>query len=188
MRKIFLLFFFLFLTFVSNVDAQIFKENIPLTIAYFGETIVHPGVYIGSEHSLNNAFIVSLGIGTYLHYRHHRGFFVYGIINWRKTFSFGYGMEYGFGLGYLHTWEHGGKTYVVDDYGNVREKNNWGRPSLMPILRLGVFNWDFRKNTNMPLRLFYDIVIFGQYPYNNYIMPHIALKIGGTYYLKAGKE
>jgi len=186
MRRTLLLFFLLF--FINNINAQVFEEQIPVTISYFGETIIHPGLYMGSERLLNNAFVVSFGIGTYLHYRHHQGLFIHANISWRKTFNFGYGVEFGMGLGYLHTWEHGGKTYTVDDYGNVKEKTKWGRPSLMPIIKLGFLNWDFRKNINTPLRLFSDIVIFGQYPYNNYIMPHIALKIGGTYYFRTGEK
>jgi hypothetical protein len=78
---------------------------------------------------------------------------------------------------------HGGDIYTVDDTGNVSEKPNFGRPHFMPSIKIGLLGWDFRKKTNVPLRLNADIVGFGQYPFNSYMMPHLAIKIGGTYYL-----
>jgi hypothetical protein len=32
------------------------------------------------------------------------------------------------------------------------------------------------------MRINADIIVFGQYPFNNYMLPHAALKIGATYY------
>jgi hypothetical protein len=109
---------------------------------------------------------------------------VSGDINWRKTFTCGYGLNFGVGIGYLHTWPHGGKIYTVDDNGTVDIKTNWGKPSLMPSLKLGLLSWDFRRRSSLPLRLFSDIIIFGEYLYNDYIMPHAALNLGATYYFQ----
>jgi hypothetical protein len=117
-----------------------------------------------------------------VHQRHHAGLFFSGGINWRYTFPIGYSPEFGIGLGYLHTWQHGGKTYTVDDDGNVNSKTVYGHPSFMPIIKLGLFGWDLRKKTNIPMRINIDAVAFGQLPYNNYFMPHFALKTGVTYY------
>ncbi|MDH5717947.1 MAG: hypothetical protein OEZ22_09945 [Spirochaetia bacterium] len=163
-------------------------QSLPLTLSYFGETLVHPGVYAGSEISIHENFLASLSIGTYLHYRHHRGAFVNADFSWRKTFSIGYSMEFGAGLGYLHTWSHGGTIYTVTDAGVVEEKPNYGFSSLMPKLNLNLLGWDFRKSHDIPFRAFSGIVLFGQYPYNQFMMPHFALQLGGTYYLNLNKE
>jgi len=168
---------------VNYLSGQESKISIPVNISYFGETITHPGIEIGYENTFFRSFNYTVSIGAYVHQRNHTGLFLEAGVNWRHTFPIGYSMEFGLGLGYLHTWEHGGDTYLVDDNGNVSLKPKYGHPHFMPSVKLGLIGWDFRKKTNIPLRLNADIIIFGQYPFNNYIMPHAALKVGGTYYL-----
>jgi len=159
------------------------ERIIPINISYFGETITHPGIEIGYENTFYKGFNFTASIGTYIHQRNHVGLFLSTGLNWRHTFSFGYSMEFGLGTGYLHTWEHGGDTYIVNDNGNVSIKPKYGHPHFMPIVKISLLGWDFRKKTKIPLRLNADIIGFGQYPFNSYMMPHIALRIGGTYYL-----
>ena len=153
-----------------------------INISYFGETFFRPGIAIGYENTFFKGFNFTVSIGTYVHQRNHTGLFLNGGLNWRHTFPIGYSMEFGIGLGYLHTWPHGGTIYTVNDTGDVSVKKNYGLPHFMPSVKLGLLGWDFRKKTNIPLRLNSDIIIFGQLPYNSYILPHIALNIGGTYY------
>ena len=186
MKIITIILIFLFFSFKGY--ALNLPDVIPITGSYFGETLVHPGIYAGSEYTIKGGFFTSFGMGYYLHYRHHGGLFISGDVNWRKIFNCGYGLTFGIGIGYLHTWPHGGKIYTVDDQGHVDTKTNWGKPSFMPSLKLGLLSWDFRKKNIVPLRLFSDIVIFGEYPYNDYMMPHAALNIGATYYLKRIKD
>ena len=158
------------------------QKQIPLNISYFGEMINHPGFEIGYENTFYKGFNYTASIGSYIHQRHHAGLFLNAGINWRHTFAFGYSMEFGLGLGYLHTWQAGGKTYTVDSNGNVDEKFVFGHPSLMPVIKLGLLGWDLRKNTNIPMRINIDAIAFGQLPYNNFFMPHFALKAGATYF------
>ena len=159
------------------------KKVIPINISYFGETLIHPGVEIGYENTFFKSFNYTLSIGTYIHQRNHVGLFLNSGLNWRHTFPIGYSVEFGLGLGYLHYWEHGGDTYTVDGDGDVSRKPKYGHPQFMPTVKLGVLGWDFRKKTNIPLRLNADAIIFGRYPYNSYMLPGFALKVGGTYYL-----
>jgi len=173
------------LLFAGNIIfAQENKRVIPINFSYFGETITHPGFEIGYENSFHKGFNFTVSIGTYVHQRNHVGLFINGGLNWRHTFPIGYSPEIGIGLGYLHKWEHGGSTYTVDDNGNVSTKPKYGQPSFMPSIKLGFFGWDLRKKTNIPIRINTDIIAFGQYPFNNYIMPQIALKVGATYYFE----
>ena len=156
--------------------------QIPINFSYFGETLVHPGFEVGYENNFYKWFNYTASIGYYVHQRHHAGLFLNAGINWRYTFSFGYSVELGIGLGYLHTWQHGGKTYTVDDGGNVDRKIVIGHPSFMPVVKIGLLGWDLRKKTDIPIRINIDAIAFGQLPYNRYIMPHFALKAGATYY------
>jgi len=180
--KKFLTIIFLAITYIAN--AQENNRVIPVNFSYFGETILHPGIEIGYENTFYKGFNYTASIGTYIHQRNHVGLFLSGGLNWRHTFSFGYSPEIGLGLGYLHTWEHGGSTYKVDDDGNVSIKQKYGHPHFMPSIKLGVFGWDLREKTNIPMRINADAIAFGQYPFNNYILPNVALKVGVTYYFK----
>jgi len=175
---------FLIIHFIYGQD----KNVIPINVSYFGEMLVHPGIEIDYENTFFKSFNFTAGLGAYIHQRNHIGLFVNSGLNWRHTFPIGYSMEFGLGLGYLHTWEHGGDTYAVDDNGNISIKSKYGHPHFMPFVKLGLLGWDFRKKTNIPLRLNADIIVFGQYPFNNYMMPHAALKVGATYYFSNLKE
>jgi len=168
--------------FAHSIHAQENQQQIPINISYFGETLIHPGIEVGYEGRLYKWFNYTVSIGTYIHQRHHTGWFLNADFNWRYTFPVGYSPELGIGLGYLHTWQHGGKTYTVDDNGNVATKTVYGNPSFMPTVKIGFFGWDFRKKTNIPMRINLDAIAFGQLPYNRFIMPHFALKAGATYY------
>ena len=182
MRKfIVLLLMFIFSHSVFG-EEDLNARQIPINLSYFGETLVHPGFEAGYENNFYKWFNYTASIGHYVHQRHHTGLFLNAGINWRYTFSIGYSVEFGVGLGYLHTWQHGGKTYTVDDEGNVDRKFVIGHPGFMPSVKFGLLGWDLRKKTNIPMRINIDAIVFGQLPYNRYIMPHFALKAGATYY------
>ena len=108
-----------------SVFGQDSGKTIPINVSYFGETIVHPGLEIGYENGFLQHFNYTVSAGTYLHQRYQTGLFINAGVNWRYTFSFGYSIELGLGLGYLHTWQHGGDTYIVDDSGNVSIKTEF---------------------------------------------------------------
>ena len=133
-----------FLLIGNYIYAREINRTIPINFSYFGETITHPGIEIGYESTFYKGFNFTVSIGTYVHQRNHVGLFINGGLNWRYTFSIGYSPEIGIGLGYLHTWAHGGPTYVVDDTGNV-SINKIGRPHFMPLIKLGLIGWDLRK-------------------------------------------
>jgi len=176
LRKLFLIFFIII---GNSIYAQ---KTIPVNLSYFGETITNPGFEIGYENNFYNGLNFTVSLGFYVHQRNHAGLFFTSGIFWRHTFQTGYSMELGIGLGYLNTWAHGGNVYNVDDNGNVSVKQKTGRANFMPLVKLGLFGWDFRESNDIPLRINADIIIFGQYPFNNFLMPHFALKAGATYY------
>jgi hypothetical protein len=179
-RKVYSIVIAMILLSLNSVYGQE-KKEISVNLSYFGETIVHPGFEIGYENTFFKGFNFTVSIGTYVHQRNHTGLFLNGGINWRHTFPIGYSPEIGIGLGYLHTWPHGGPVYAVDDNDNLSITRS-GRSHFMPTVKLGILGWDLRQKTNIPMRINTDIVVFGQYPFNSYMLPHFALKIGGTYY------
>ena len=185
-KKVYSIVFAMILFSVNFIYGQD-KREIPINLSYLGETIVHPGIEIGYENTFFKGFNYTVSIGAYVHQRNHTGLFLSSGINWRHTYPIGYSPEIGIGLGYLHTWAHGGNTYTVDDNGNVSITRS-GRPHFMSSIKLGILGWDLRQKTNIPIRINTDIIVFGQYPFNNYLLPHFALKIGGTYYLTYGGD
>ena len=166
------------------IYAQENSKVIPINFSYFGETVTRPGFVIGYEKAFHRLFYVTVSLGTYVHQRNHTGLFLSAALNWRHAFSSGYSPQFGIGLGYLHTWEHGGPTYTVGDDGNVSIRPRTGRPHFMPSVKLGLFGWDFRQRTSIPMRINTDIIMFGQYPFNNFILPRVALRVGATYFFE----
>ena len=182
MRKIF---FFMLIIIINPLYAQ---KVIPVNISYFGETITNPGFETSYENNFLKGFNFTISAGFYVHQRNHTALFLNGGINWRHTFPIGYSIEFGAGLGYLQTWTHGGDVYNIDDNGNVFVKQKTGRANLMPLLKLGVLGWDFRESNDIPIRINVDVIFFGQYPFNNFMMPHFALKTGATYYFEINEN
>ena len=80
------------------------KREIAINVSYFVETLVNPGFEIGYENNFFRSFNFTVSIGSYIHQRNHAGLFLNTGLNWRHTFPIGYNMEFGLGLGYLHTW------------------------------------------------------------------------------------
>ena len=62
---------------------------------------------------------------------------------------------------------------------SISEAENFGYPHLMANLSLG-FGWDFAKNDLAPVLYFLRLNAFGEYPFNSFFLPHIALQTGVT--------
>ncbi|WNG29904.1 hypothetical protein F0U62_42265 [Cystobacter fuscus] len=154
--------------------------RLPLTVAYFGETLVHPGLTVGTELSLvrggSGAIILTGNLGGYVHPRNHVGLFASAEVGGRLTASFGLYGELLAGAGYLHTFLQG-PAYVVSPDGAVQPAADTGRPSLLPTASLGL-GWDLQRNGVAPLALFTRVTLFGQFPFNHRLLPHAAVQLG----------
>ena len=158
------------------------ERVLPVTAGYFGETLAHPGLYVGTERSLAMGFGVEYGVGGYVHYRYQSALFASVAMSWRLTTAVGYTFSLAVGIGYLHAFRSGGPTYTVYDSGQVEETTDWGSPSFMPSFKLGLLGWDFRTRAGLPWRVSADAIAFGQYPINDFMMPHAALLVSATYF------
>jgi len=153
--------------------------DFPLTIAYMGETLTHPGAIVGTELTLinntNNQLFVTINIGAYVHPRNHGSLFASSEIGYRLTFNNGFNIHTMIGIGYFHKFLDGGIYEVID--GETDSIINSGRPKFMPSFVLG-FGWDMSRQTAVPLDIFIRAQAFGEYPVNTLLIPHFAIQTG----------
>lgn len=149
--------------------------RMPLTLAYFGETLLHPGVMVGTERRFWqagwHALLGTANLGAYQHAGNHNGIFLNGELGYRLTFPFGLSAEALAGAGVLYTLLPG-DVYLP---GNSEPSRDGGRPTFMPSAALGL---GYALGDS---RLFARLQAFGQYPYNTYTLPHLATQVGMTW-------
>ncbi|WNG33113.1 hypothetical protein F0U61_05400 [Archangium violaceum] len=166
--------------FSSPARAEESPTRLPLTVAYFGETLVHPGLTVGTELSLVRgdvgAVVLTGNLGGYVHPRNHVGLFASAEMGGRLTAPFGLYGELLVGAGYLHSFLQG-PVYEVSRDGSVLPAADAGRPAVMPTASLGL-GWDLQRNGVAPLALFTRLTLFGQFPFNQRLLPHAAVQLG----------
>ena len=152
--------------------------------AYYGEMITHPGFSIGMEYYFFEnrwfAAFVSPQVGWYIHPRNHQALFIEGDIGTRFTARFGLFGEVLGGLGYFQRWTHGGRVYSQDSDGSISSRFAAGSANLKVNGRLGL-GWDFARNNLLPIAAFIRFGVFGEYPYNNYMLLHSSFEAGVVY-------
>jgi hypothetical protein len=153
--------------------------------AYFGETVLHPGVTVGVERKLKfwgrryglveQGFFGEADVGVYWHARYDVAFFVLPQLGYRLVLPRGFRLEALLGLGYLHTFADG--TVYQANGGTATTVDDRGHAALMTSAMLGV-GWDFTVGNHAPFSLFLRAGIFGQYPYNTAVLPHLQAQLG----------
>ncbi len=91
------------------------------------------------------------------------------------------------GVGYYHSWTDAVVYSGVNKNGNLIKSPNYGFSHLMINGYLTIFGWDFEKLTGVPLLFHIRSGFLAEYPYNNFMMPHVATYIGFTYKIKPVK-
>ncbi len=152
--------------------------------AYYGEMITHPGFSAGMEYYFFEnrwfAAFVSPQVGWYIHPRNHQALFIEGDIGTRFTARFGLFGEVLGGLGYFQRWTHGGRVYSQDSDGSISSRFAAGSANLKVNGRLGL-GWDFARNNLLPIAAVVRFGVFGEYPYNNYMLLHASFEAGVIY-------
>lgn len=152
--------------------------------AYYGEMITHPGFSVGMEYYFFEnrwfAAFVSPQVGWYIHPRNHQALFIEGDIGTRFTARFGLFGEVLGGLGYFQRWTHGGRVYSQDSDGSISSRFAAGSANLKVNGRLGL-GWDLARNNLLPIAAFIRFGVFGEYPYNNYMLLHSSFEAGVLY-------
>ncbi len=180
--------FVLFLFFPTITHAEVSKRsNWSISTSYFGDWVSQPGFTIGAEYRIREnekksiLLFSALSGGAYFHDQNHNAFFVDAYIGNRLSTPVGYFADILLGLGYLHTWPDGVVYTGVDHNGNLIEKDHPGDPHLKLNTSLGLIGWDFSKRTNLPLTAVARVAAFGEYPYNDFVLLHMALQVEFTY-------
>ena len=162
-----------------------------LSVAYFGETITHPGFRLGGEWSVVDrpkyALIAGADLGFYSHKRSHTALFTDVKFGVRGTTRSGLYLDVFAGIGYFHTWVNG-DVYVQDGDGVALRGLSAGRPHVMPNGSFGL-GWDFSRKTELPLSVFVSLAPFSEYPFNTKSAMHAALLVGATWRFRStGQE
>lgn len=165
-------------------DKQYKNEKHPLVISYFGEMVLNPGIVVGTEFDIiktkRHDFFYTINLGSYIHPKNHIPVFLNSELGYRHNFNFGLSLDTMLGVGYFHRFVDG-KVYHEKD-GEIVEKPNLGMPKVMPTFSLGA-GYNFSRKFGKPFSLFFKAQAFGEYPYNNYIMPHFVLQLGARIYI-----
>lgn len=175
-------------------------KDLTINVSYFGESITHPGLKVGIEHSLwENSFqkttskgnqfnkkqslFLSSNVGFYHHRRFHTALFVNGELGYRKVKKRGFKAEMLVGVGIMRTFLSG-NTFSVLENGEIELQRGAGQYGFMPSLAVA-FGKDlsFTKNRNWAFHI--KPSIYFQVPYNHTILPHFALETGITYAFKS---
>ncbi|MGH7296973.1 MAG: hypothetical protein ACRELB_18685 [Polyangiaceae bacterium] len=164
---------------------EVLRDGLPweASVAYFGETFVHPGVTAalafsplrGSRHEL----ALSTRLGGYVYPQVQEAFFLGGEVAYRYTAPFGLTLEVAAGLAWLETFLPG-DVYTVQPGGGVTEGGSGGTPQWMPDAALGI-GWDLSRRWSLPLRPFFRLEAFAQYPINTHWLPHGVAELGLAY-------
>ena len=140
------------------------------SVALMGEFLTHPGVVVGLEHPVSDHAVLTWNLGSYVHVRNTVGVFTDVELGARHAFPSRFVLEGFAGVGYLHTFVQG-PVYVVEADA-VEHVTDPGRASFMPTVRFGV------AAEREALTPFAHLQVFGQYPFNTQVLPHVALVVG----------
>jgi hypothetical protein len=153
-----------------------------VTLSYFGEMITRPGAIIGLEWYLlkggGHSLSLELDAGTRIYPRNNNAFFVLPELSYRFTFSPGFFLSAAIGAGCMLSYL-AGDVYEYQD-GQAVLIANKSSLYFMPDLNLGI-GWDFSRNNLAPITFALKFHAFGEYPYNTFILPCLALQAEVTY-------
>jgi len=163
----------------STQDASA-SSRLAFSAAYLGELVFHPGALVGIEYRLAPAIrreargtelLFAPNLGSYLHVRNHLGFMADAELGVRHGFRSGVFVDGFAGVGYLHTFL-AAPVYEVDALGHAERVTDLGRPAFMPVLSAG------GGYQTRALAGFLRFETFGQYPFNQHLLPHVAVLVG----------
>lgn len=171
----------------ASAQAKPSEMPIGLMAAYFGELLAHPGLVVGAElHPIQRGgftLVTGLDLGFYVHPRNHAGLFLTPTVAARYTGQSGISTSLVLGVGYLHTWADG-TVYVPTEDGRAESiAFDAGWPHLMPSAGIDV-GYDFRRRKVAPLRAFFRLEAFGEYPFNNAFLIHAASRLGVVWFIR----
>lgn len=161
-------------------------ERLSIKAEYFGETLRHPGMAVGTDYAVvkNSWFALhwDSDLGFYIHRWNHVAAFIKTSLGTRYTTKDGVLFDFNIGVGYLHTFPDG-DVYQKNNAGQLEKMPSGGYAHFMPAVSF-LFGWDASKRTKIPLSIYFGPEAFIELPFNHGILPHAAVKIGIIYHLR----
>ncbi len=153
-----------------------------ISVSYFGRNFTHPGMKLSASGELlgdwENTFRLSLqaSLGFYYHRSNHTALYISGDI--APSLDFGRSSKWytalPLGVGYMRTFIDG-RVYSISETGDIRRRHFSGNNYLMPFAGITVGR---KVQGSRFSRFFLSIGVFGQYPFNSYMLPNIYLEGG----------
>lgn len=160
-----------------------------VSVAWFGETLLHPGLRAGADFKLlergRHRLLAGGHLGGYLHRGNHVGLLADAEIGYRFTFSGGVFLEVRLGAGYLRTFLHG-DVYERGDDGAFEQRSLGGANGFAPSQTVGV-GYDLSRRFDRPLSVFLLLGAFEQYPFNSGWSVHAMSQLGLSWQLGAAR-
>jgi hypothetical protein len=165
------------------------QQGAGISVGYMGELFSHPGLLVGAQWSvLESAYgnlLVQGQAGFYVHPRNNLGILFWPGIVWRYTWESGFSVAFQTGAGYLITRPLGdGGTQVYrfsDDESSVIEGEERLYHHVSPFAGI-VLGIDLEIAPSTPINVHTSFNLFGQYPFNDYMLPRVSSEWGITFY------
>ncbi len=137
----------------------------------------------GREKTRYRDLIINADLGFYRYRFNNTGVFFIPSVGKRYSTQRPYYFEILFGAGVVRTF-YDGIVYTVDDNGKVNEKSFFGRFYATANIATA-FGWDFEKKKQpKPFALQLKPVLWFQFPYNSFTLPHLSIEAGFKYHFK----
>jgi hypothetical protein len=170
--------------FVTLCSIAIAQSKAPpplsLSVAFFGETLSHPGISVNIEYGLLNAGSYSLSLaaetGWYVHPRNHSAFFLGGGISNRLSGSSPLWCDLALLGAYLSSVPDG-EVYSRDANGLVAPAGAPVGNKLMVLARIGA-GFAIGPSSGIHVSPYLRLGVFGEYPFNGYLYPHLFVETG----------
>jgi hypothetical protein len=137
----------------------------------------------GSKKIKYRDWIINADIGFYRYRFNNTGVFFIPSAGKRYASDGTHYFEWLAGAGIVRTF-YDGIVYSVDNNGKVEEKSYFGRWYATANIA-ATCGWDFLKaRTPKPFALQVKPVLWFQFPYNSFMLPHLSVEAGIKYYFK----
>ena len=195
MKKL-ILFLFLFTVRVGFSQESIRPVH-GITLGYFNDRFGSHGMRAGYDYTfyektrpginpmnVSHAFLLKVNLSFFRHPRADLSFVLNVSCGYRYTTKYGLMVEpLHLGFGGMHSFLDG-KTYEVDNNGNVISGKRGYSTFVLPYVQVLGLGYDFRQKTNIPLSFMASIDAYSQRNINTKSWLRLATPISLTYYLK----
>ncbi|MEO0470272.1 MAG: hypothetical protein AAF206_11665 [Bacteroidota bacterium] len=174
------------------LHAQSFPYQIPqirVSLSYFGELLVHPGIRLGVEMPIsqsltasslgNRAWVVGGHLTTYQHRRNHRALIISGSISRERINQAGLMSDIRLESGYMASFVDG-ESFSWQN-GEIVESGTGSSHFYAGVN--GSLGWDFDKKSDLPLSVRIRPHLFIQAPFNSSLLLRAAGELQFTYHL-----